>query len=105
MKLAFSPRVMRKQEHPSPTLEPANLGSPSGVILRTLLIFIFSQIVAVFAVGLVYGLYHHGKSVNLNDSVIAEFFYILIAEGLAAWLAIWLVRRRRLSLKVIGGQC
>ncbi len=82
--------------------KPKNLGSPAGVILRTILIFLASQLLAVFLVGLAYGLLRPHQHISLDNSVAGQFFYILIAEGLTAGLVIWLVRRRGLSLKLIG---
>lgn len=54
------------------------------------------------AVSLAYGFIYPDKSIDLIDSVSGQFFYILIAELLAAWLAIKLVKARKLSLGVIG---
>ncbi len=78
-----------------------NLGRPPRVILNTFFIFLLSQILAAVLVSLVYTLIrpHHP---SINDSIIAQFFYILLAEGLAAGLVIWLVKRRSLSLGFIG---
>lgn len=78
------------------------LGSPLRVTLSTIGIFIVSQAAGAFAVELVYGIIHPGSTGALENSIAAQFFYILIAEGLAAWFAIWLVRSRRLNLSVIG---
>lgn len=78
------------------------LGHPLPVIAKTILIFLVSQIVAIFAVSLVYGLARPGTNANFDNSIIAQFFYVLIAEAMAAWLTIKLVRRRRLRLSFIG---
>lgn len=80
----------------------ASLGKPAGVIARTILIFIISQLLAVFLVELVYGAIRPGSHANLDSSITAQFFYILIAEGAAAWFVIKLVKKRGLSLAVIG---
>jgi membrane protease YdiL (CAAX protease family) len=86
-------------EAPKPA---ASLGKPWAVILRTVLIFIFSQAAGFALVDSVYGLIKPGGHLALDDSITAQFFYILIAEGLAALMAIMLVRRRRMGLSVIG---
>jgi membrane protease YdiL (CAAX protease family) len=78
------------------------LGRPPRVILSAIGIFIISQAAGALAVELVYGIVHPGSTGILDSSITAQFFYILIAEGLAAWLAIYLVRARRLGLSVIG---
>jgi len=78
------------------------LGRPLRVILTTIGVFIISQAAGAFIVELVYGLIHPGSSGALDKSISGQFFYILIAEGLAAWFAIYLVRSRRLNLSVIG---
>lgn len=78
------------------------LGRPLKVILQTVLIFFASQAAGFFLVDIIYGLVRPGASPDLNNSVTGQFFYILIAEGLAAWLAIFLVRKRGLKLSVIG---
>ena len=78
------------------------MGPPWRIILNTVLIFFISQAIALAMVSLVYGFIYPDKSLNLIDSVSNQFFYILIAELLAAGLAIKLVRVRKLSLAVIG---
>jgi membrane protease YdiL (CAAX protease family) len=80
----------------------ANLGSPLRVIVTTILIFIASQAVAVLVLSLVYGMLHHHANLDFDNSVTAQFFYILIAEGLAALFAIMLVKNRGLQLSAIG---
>lgn len=79
-------------------------GGPLRVILSAAVIFIFSQVIAAFLVGLFESLANPGKRALdlLNNSNSAQFFYILIAEGLAAWLVFWLVKRRGLNLAAIG---
>ncbi len=78
------------------------LGHPLPVIAKTILVFLVSQITGIFVVSLVYGLAKPGTNANFDNSIIAQFFYVLIAEAMAAWLAIKLVRRRRLRLSFIG---
>lgn len=120
MRRGFLPGVTRK-EGPQPSTAPArtdgevawsgripgkkpveSLGSPLAVIFRTVLIFVASQAAGFFLVDIIYGLVRPGSSPDLNNSVAGQFFYILIAEGLAAWLAIMLVRRHGLKLSAIG---
>lgn len=82
-----------------------DLGRPAAVILITFLIFLLSQFIAALAVGFAAAAFNpHMSLANLLDqSASYQFFYVLIAEGLAALLTIYIVRRlRRLSLDVIG---
>jgi membrane protease YdiL (CAAX protease family) len=81
---------------------PKNLGGPARLILFTLLIFLLSQIVAAFIAELGLSIIHPGTHQSLNDSIAGQFVFILIAEGLAAWLVLWIVRRRGLNLATIG---
>ncbi len=85
-----------------PQQSKGTLGRPLTVIFRTVLIFIISQAAGFFVVDIIYGLVRPGASPDLNNSITGQFFYILIAEGLAAWLAVMLVRRQGLKLSVIG---
>lgn len=85
--------------------EKPNLGSPFRVIITTLVIFFLSQLIALFFVELGYAALHpHSKSVVdiTSGSVAGQFAYVLIAESLAALLAIAIVKRRHLSLSSIG---
>jgi membrane protease YdiL (CAAX protease family) len=83
--------------------QPAkNLGTPLRIIAFTLLIFLFSQFLAALLAEVLMGVTHPHSHVSLEDSNFGQFIYILLAEGLAAYLAIWLVRRRGLSLSTIG---
>lgn len=82
-----------------------DLGNPAAVILITFLIFLLSQFIAALIVGLAAAaLNPHMSLANLLDqSASYQFFYVLLAEGLAALLTIYIVKRlRRLSLAVIG---
>lgn len=82
-----------------------DLGSPWTVILITLLIFLFSQFIAVLFIGIGNGLIHPHSSLSnaLNQSAPIQFFYVLLAEGLAAVLTIFVVKEfRGLSLASIG---
>ncbi|MBX4197563.1 CPBP family intramembrane metalloprotease [Candidatus Saccharibacteria bacterium] len=120
MTKAFLPGVARKEGHPPPaganedggevTLsgrtpgkKPSkNLGGPGRLILFTLLIFLLSQIIAAFIAELGLAVIHPGSKQSLNDTISGQFAFILLAEGLAAWLVFWLVRRRGVSLGTIG---
>lgn len=90
-----------KPEPKTPRPKP-NLGRPLPVILRTILIFLVSQALGYLAVGLIYGIIHPGRNASIGDSVPAQFFYVLVAEGVSAAFAIYLVRARGLNLSVIG---
>jgi membrane protease YdiL (CAAX protease family) len=79
-----------------------NLGGRLRVIVNTLLIFLFSQLVAAFIAELGLSLIHPHSNLGLDSSVGAQFVYVLIAEGLAAYLAIRLVKKRGLPLSFIG---
>jgi membrane protease YdiL (CAAX protease family) len=82
---------------------PKNLGSPAHVILMTFLIFLVSQIlIAPLFVELGHLFINSQAPINFDNSIPAQFFFILVAEGSAAWLAITLVKRRHLSLISIG---
>lgn len=89
---------LAKLHHPS-------LGPPWQVVLNTVGAFLFSQLIAVFLVSIGYGLTHphtHNTADAINNSIAAQFFFVLLAEGLAALFTIWLVRRRGLNLGAIG---
>ena len=79
-------------------------GAPWRVIVNVLVIFIFSQFVAIFLVELFLGLLHSGTNLgsDLDNSAPAQFFYILIAESLAVYLVLSIVKRRKLGLAAIG---
>lgn len=81
-----------------------DFGSPTRVVLTTIIIFLLSQLVAVFIVELVASAAHHGtnQASLLDNSAPAQFFYILIAEGGAIWLTLNVVKHRGLKLAQIG---
>jgi hypothetical protein len=74
------------------------------VITTTFVVFIISQLVAVFLVGIALTLMHPHANISdtLNNSAGAQLSYILIAEGLAVTLVLRTIRTRGLSLKAIG---
>ncbi len=81
---------------------PQNLGGPLRLILTTIVVFLASQIITAFIIELAMSLIHPNSRQSLNDSIAGQFIYILIAEGLAAWLVIKIVKRRGLGLPAIG---
>jgi membrane protease YdiL (CAAX protease family) len=89
----------RKKSNKVPT---KNLGGPARLILTTLLIFLASQVVAAFIAELGLALIHPNSHQSLDNSVAAQFVYILIAEGLAALLVFRIVKKRGLGLSAIG---
>lgn len=97
--------MLNVSSEPAPDSRLPSLGKPWRIVLNTIAAFLFSQLIAVFLVGIGYSLSHphsHNTANAINNSIVAQFFYVLLAEGLAALLAIWFVRHRRLNLGVIG---
>jgi membrane protease YdiL (CAAX protease family) len=84
--------------------QPAkDLGSAIRVIFVTILIFLASQIlIAPLIIGFGHALFDPHGSLDIEKSIPLQFFFILIAEASAAWLAIWAAKKRRLGLGVIG---
>jgi len=88
------------KRHASPAAK-RDLGPPWRVILNVLLIFVLSQAIALFLVEFVAVMFH-AQPDNLDSSNIEQFFYVLIAEGLAAYSVVYIVRRRKLSFSSVG---
>jgi membrane protease YdiL (CAAX protease family) len=84
--------------------DSGTFNSPLIVIASTLAVFFISQILAYLFVGIVYTLIHPGaKTDNLIDaSAPAQFFYILLAEGMAVWLVTVILKWRNIGLERIG---
>lgn len=80
----------------------ADLGSPAQIIITVLAIFFFSQIVAAFLVDLILSLVTHSQNISITTSPTTEFFYVLLAEGVAAGLALYALKRRSLGFGFIG---
>lgn len=80
---------------------PNNLGSPLRVIVTLVIIFTLSQLLAYMAVGTVLSL-QTGEYSPLENSAAAQFFYILIAQGLAAFWLYRILRKRGLGPASIG---
>src|SRR4051812_129829 len=104
MKKAALPRVIKKKVTPAADDNTVarqaaeDLGGPLRLILTSLLIFIASQVIAAFIAELSLSLIHPNGGMNLDDSIGAQFVYVALAEGLAAWLVIRIIRRRGLGL-------
>jgi len=78
-----------------------DLGSPYLVVLNVLIIFVVSQVFAAFVVQMILSAAKVSQD-TISNSAAAEFFYVLLAEGLAAGIVIRIVKSRNLSLGVIG---
>lgn len=102
MKKMISDRVRNKTDtQVKPTQTHSDLGGPLRLILTTILIFLASQVVAalIAEVGLSI---MHPNGMRLDDSIAAQFVYVGLAEGVAAWLVLRVVRQRGLNLSFIG---
>jgi membrane protease YdiL (CAAX protease family) len=91
---------MENPPEPRPALTK-NLGHPLSLIITTFGVFIISQALAFIVVSGVLSSIS-APHADLNKSITAQFFFILIAEGLAGGLAIWITFKRGLSLAFIG---
>lgn len=80
----------------------ADFGGPARVVLSAFGIFIISQFVAAILLEIAFGIIRPGNNNILEQSVVAQFFYILLAESLAVGLVLLILRRRRLGLGAIG---
>lgn len=83
---------------------PKDLGSPLAVALSGLGIFLVTQFLAAFIAEVLIAALHPHESLSglFNNSIPAQFLYVVLAEGLAAAIVIKLVKRRRLGLGFIG---
>lgn len=81
-----------------------DFGSPLRVIGTVLLAFLASQLVAVIVIQIALGIFRGGASLNdlLTSSASAQFFYVLLAEGLAIAIIYLFLRRRKLGFAQIG---
>jgi membrane protease YdiL (CAAX protease family) len=84
--------------------ESGFLTRPSFIILSTFAIFLISQIIAVIFVAIIDSILHPGiKAGNfVENSAPAQFFYILLAEGLAVWFVTLMLKWRGATLSAIG---
>jgi membrane protease YdiL (CAAX protease family) len=101
---AFSKTKSVKLEKSKSKIPVGNFGGPWRVVGTTLLIFLVSQLVAAFIVELGLGIIHSGTNPlgSLDQSAPAQFFYVGLAEGGAAWLVFKVIKKRGLSLAHIG---
>jgi membrane protease YdiL (CAAX protease family) len=80
-----------------------HFGSPIRVVLTTLVIFFLSQFIAAFFVELALGLSHGTNFGNsIDQSAATQFFFVLIAEGLAILLTFNLLKVRGIPFRAIG---
>ena len=86
----------------APTLKRNRFTYPLLLVGSTLLIFVLSQVIAFFIVGTAKSFISHGSIHDLSDSILAQFFYILIAESMAIWLMLLVIKKQGLSLSAIG---
>lgn len=79
-------------------------GSSPRVILTVLAIFLISQYLAAVIVAFYAGLAHPGVNTSwyINQSVDAQFFFILLAETLVIGLVYWVLLRRHIDWRRIG---
>jgi membrane protease YdiL (CAAX protease family) len=90
-------KLFRRSER----LARSDLGPIWRILLNVLVIFIGSQLIAAFWVEL--GIILVGAPADsFDNSSVAQLFYVLIAEGLAAGAVLAIVKGRSLPFKTIG---
>jgi membrane protease YdiL (CAAX protease family) len=82
--------------------QKTDLGHPTWVIFNVLFIFVFSQTLAALLVQLFARFINPYGDGSISGSAVAEFFYVLLAEGLAVAFVLFILKRRKLSLERIG---
>lgn len=100
------PNASSKEDPKSEVRDPTsgNFGLPWRAIANALLIFVLSQLIAAIIIEFLAAivLTRNVSSSVLSYSAIAQFFFILIAEGLAVATVLWILKRRNLKLADIG---
>jgi membrane protease YdiL (CAAX protease family) len=84
-----------------PAARSLKFGSTWRIILNVLVIFISSQLIAAFIVEAGLALTHTPRQ-SFDSSAIVQFFYVLLAEGVAAGAVFLILRLRKLPLGAIG---
>ncbi|HVX58885.1 MAG TPA: type II CAAX endopeptidase family protein [Candidatus Saccharimonadales bacterium] len=81
-----------------------DLGGPVWLVVKTFLIFLLSQLIASFVVVFFLALRHQGVDAAklLDNSILGQFFYVAIAEIIAAGSVLAILRHRRLPASFIG---
>jgi membrane protease YdiL (CAAX protease family) len=81
-----------------------DLGNPAWLVVKTLVIFLASQVIASFVVVFFLALQDPSADPSqlLNNSIAAQFFYVLIAELLAVACVFAILRYRNMTLSFIG---
>jgi membrane protease YdiL (CAAX protease family) len=81
-----------------PKLAPANLGRPGWIIVNAVLIFIVSQLLSGLLIGIALSATHR----SYNDSVLAQFSFVLLSALFYVLLVWWWLKRRGHGLAAIG---
>lgn len=82
-------------------LKKNDLGNPWWVVFNVLAIFFISQVLAALIVQLGLNVAKLGSD-SIESSALAQFFYVLIAEGVAVGFVFYILKSRKLSLRTIG---
>lgn len=82
---------------------PGSLGRPLEVLFTAIAVFLISQILAGIIAGLLFGIGSGKDPDDVFNTTSAQFVFVLLAELLAVWSVIWLVRRfKKMPLASIG---
>ncbi len=75
---------------------------PVWTVVAVVAIFLLSQVIAAALAGILFGISSSNAVAALSESPFEQFIYILIAEGLAVWLVVKLLKIQKLKLAAIG---
>jgi membrane protease YdiL (CAAX protease family) len=80
------------------------LTRPLFIVFSTIAVFFISQILAFIFAALIESIIHPGTKPEdlVQDSAPAQFIYILVAESLAIWCVVLMLKLRKVGLGKIG---
>jgi membrane protease YdiL (CAAX protease family) len=76
-------------------------GSPLLIIFNILAVFIISQILAGLIVAVFGHLIRPGFD-SIDSNVVAQFFFVFLAEGFAVLFVFWTLNRQKIPISAIG---
>ncbi len=98
------PEQIKKHEHAQKKTSLVTWG-PAASIIVVLAIYLVAQIIALFLVNL-YPLIRHFNSEQasqwINNSVIGQFWFVVIVEGLSLYLLHLFLKHRHTTFKALG---
>lgn len=98
-------KLKKKESTPDAAKKPELPWSPAASVIYTLVVYFFGQLIASMVIIVAAHLTGGSRADQdkwLDTSIAAQFYFVLLTEGITFWAVWWFIRARGATLRIVG---